>query len=298
MLLCALSAIVAGCASRGALSGLTGGSGGQASLAAYIDRMREVSSAARPVASALATTLEASDPQLSAALSALAASRTAENHRRVASEYRRLGVLDMAHKHFTGAVQLDAHDAAAFDGLARIWRDWGFPQLGLGDAYRAVALAPDSAIAANTLGTLLEGSGRTQSARRWYERAHRLDPDASYPLINICYAAIMMGERDAVDVCGRAVATAPESSVARNNLGLAFAARGDFSSASAEFERATVALAPYNLGIVYLASHKYAEAVVAFDAALTLNPSSTLAAERARQARTSAVAQDGPRDRR
>jgi Tfp pilus assembly protein PilF len=206
--------------------------------------------------------------------------------------------MDVALKHLTQAAQLDPQDAAAFDGLARIWRDWGFPRLGLGDAYRAVALAPDSAIVANTLGTLLEGVGQTKTARHWYERALTLDPQASYALVNICYSAIMMGQRDAFDVCRRAVALVPDSPVAHNNLALAYAARSDFASARIEFEHAKNSLAEYNLGIVYLATHRYAEAVVAFDAALDRNPLSTLAAQRARQARTSAGAQDDGRDQR
>ena len=59
----------------------------------------------------------------------------------MAGEYRRLGVLDLAHAQFTAAVRADPADAASFDALARIWRDWRFPHLGIEDAYRAVQLA-------------------------------------------------------------------------------------------------------------------------------------------------------------
>ena len=103
-------------------------------------------------------------------------------------------------------------------------------------------------------------------------------------------------QRHVVDVAHDAVALVPESPVARNNLALAYAARGDFASARLEFERAKNSLAQYNLGIVYLATRQYAEAVVAFDLALTLNPSSTVAAQRARQARASALAEVDDRD--
>ena len=266
------------------------------SLDSYIAKVREASAAARPSAS-LATTIESSDRQLSAALTALAVSNTAEAHRRVATEYRRIGVLDMAYTHLTDAIRLDSHDATAYDGLARIWRDWGVPRLGLGDAYRAVALAPDSASAANTLGTVLEGVGETKGARHWYERALALNPQASYALVNICYSSIMLRQHDALDACQRAVARAPESPIARNNLALAYAARGDFANARAEFQHARDSVAEYNLGIAYLATHKYHEALEAFHTALKLDPSSVAAAQRARQARASALAEEHDRDR-
>src|SRR5437867_6835182 len=160
------------------------------SLASYIDRVRVVSQAARPRPSLGVQSVETWDPGLASALLQLAAAPTAAHHRQVASEYRRLGILDVAHAHFTAAVRLDDRDAAAFDGLARIWRDWGFPHLGLDDSHRAVELAPASASAANTLGTLLQAQGNVGDAARWYERAAALDPDASYAVNNLCYASV------------------------------------------------------------------------------------------------------------
>jgi len=267
------------------------------SLDSYIAKVREASAAARPSAS-VTTTIESSDPQLSAALTALAVSNTADAHRRVATEYRRVGVLDLAYKHLTDAIRLDSHDAAAYDGLARIWRDWGVPRLGLGDAYRAVALAPGSASAANTLGTLLEGVGETKSARQWYERALALNPKASYALVNICYSSIMLQRHDAIDSCRRAVAQTPKSSLARNNLALAYVASGDFAHARAQFQYAgESSIAEYNIGIAYLSTHKYREALDAFQTVLKLDPSSLAAAQRASQARASALAENNDRDR-
>ncbi len=295
LMACVSMAVLPACAAhRGARSEATPPQKRE-SLDSFIAKVREASAAARPSAP-LATTIESSDPQLSAALTALAASNSASNHRRVATEYRRLGVLDMAYKHLTTAIRLDSHDAAAYDGLARVWRDWGVPRIGLGDAYRAVALAPQSASAANTLGTLLEGVGQTKTARQWYERALALNPRASYALVNICYSSIMLRRHDAVDTCRRAVAYAPQSSLARNNLALAYVARGDFAKAHAEFQHASDSVAEYNLGIAFLATRNYRDALQAFDAALQLDPSSVAAAQRAQQARTFLAEQDD-RDR-
>jgi len=236
-------------------------------------------------------TLEASDPALSAALVKLALSPTAESHRQVALEYRRLGVLDQAHAYFTKAVTLDPNDAAALDALARIWRDWGFPERGMAEAQRAVQLAPASASAANTIGTLLEALGHATEARDWYVRALWLDPNASYALNNLCYSAIMLTHADAVAQCRRALAAAPDSRVAWNNLGLAYAAAGDLVRAEELFDvqaddvQADRAYAQYNIGIVYMGTGQYAKALAAFIAAMQLDPQFEQAAARAKQAR-------------
>jgi tetratricopeptide (TPR) repeat protein len=235
--------------------------------------------------------VESWDRRLSAALLELAQQPTAARHRNVALEYRRLGILDVAHAHLRAAVQLDHQDAAAFDGLARIWRDWGFPHLGLDDATRAVQLAPESAAAANTLGTLLQLQGYVADASRWYERALTLEPDAPYALNNLCYASVIL-RRESVNTCQRAVAAAPQSKDARNNLALAFAAAGNIDRARLELERSSdAASAQYNTGILYLADRQFGKAAEAFDAAVQINPRFEHALARANQARAGA---DGP----
>jgi len=142
--------------------------------------------AARPVQKAIGVTVEAQDPALAAALVRLALIPTPEHHRGVADEYRRLQVLDAAFDHLSAATRLDPRDAAAYDARARIWRDWGFPELGMGDSARAVFYAPRSAAAHNTRGTLLAATGLTEEARREFEAALALDPDASFARANLC----------------------------------------------------------------------------------------------------------------
>ena len=256
------------------------------SLGSYIAKVRALSAVAKPPRTVAAQTLESWDPRLAAALADLALGPTAQRHRRVAVEYRRCGVLDLAHAHLSAAVRLDPTDAAAYEGRARIWRDWGFPALGLPDAYRAVRLVPASAAAANTVGTLLEAAGRVQQARQWYERALVLEPGAPYAFNNLCYAAVMMSDAEAVSVCRRALDALPGSQRARDNLGLAYAADDDMESARAQLQIAgDPAATNYNLGIVYTARRQFKKATEAFAAALRANPQFTLAAERARQAR-------------
>ena len=280
--LCSVSPWLSACAVRGAQRDHLAPGSPEAS----VGKARAPSSGAKPTSSgAFARTLESADGRLATALAALAALPTAESHRHVAAEYRRLGVLDLAHAHFTAAVREDPTDAASFDALARIWRDWGFAHLGLGDAYRAVHFAPSSPAAANTLGTLFDALGHPGAARAWYGRALALDPDASYALNNLCYAAIMIGDADAVTACRLSVAASPGSRVAGNNLGLAHAANGHFEKAHDQFQAVGgPAAADYNLGMVYMGTRQFKLVAESFGAALSARPAFALAAYRTRQA--------------
>jgi tetratricopeptide (TPR) repeat protein len=231
----------------------------------------------------LAVRLESWDPRLAAAHGQLLMGPTPERHRRVAVEYHRLGVLDQAFEHYSSAARLDSADAAAYDGLARIWRDSGFPSLGLRDALKAVELAPASPEAANTLATLYLAMGQPDRAVEWYARAVTLNPAAWYALNNLCYVTVMLGRPGAVAACEQAVALHPASSTTRNNLALAYAAEGDLDQAQAAFTQSGPAAGHYNMGIVHMALGRYDQATAAFTAALAAQPYFPLAAARMRQ---------------
>jgi tetratricopeptide (TPR) repeat protein len=134
----------------------------------------------------LGATIESQDGDLASALLQLALVRTAEHHRAVADEYRRLKILDAAFDHLSAATRIDPRDAAAYDARARIWRDWGVPELGFADSARAVFYAPRSAAAHNTRGTLLAAAGMRTEAAREFEAALRIDPDATFARTNLC----------------------------------------------------------------------------------------------------------------
>jgi tetratricopeptide (TPR) repeat protein len=135
---------------------------------------------------ALGGTVESQDPALAAALLRLALIPTPAHHRAVAEEYRRLQILDAAFDHLSAATRMNPKDAAAYDARARIWRDWGYPQLGMGDSARAVYYAPRSAAAHNTRGTLLAAAGLKEDALRDFEAALALDPEAAFAQVNKC----------------------------------------------------------------------------------------------------------------
>jgi len=172
----------------------------------------------RPVSNLLPT-LESTDRALSAALLLAAVAPTAEAHRAVGDRYRALGILDMAYDHYSRASQIDRTDSAAYEGLARVWRDWGFPELGAADASRAVFYAPDSASAHNTWGTVLTATGHRIDARREYERAVALDPDAAYAWSNLCYLSFLDGDdARAATECRAALSADPELAAALSTM--------------------------------------------------------------------------------
>jgi Flp pilus assembly protein TadD len=285
--------VVAGCASRGARLGQAALPGVQTqkaeptgSLEEFMSKVRERSWMARPVASKH-TTVEANDSTLAAAVAAVKVRPTATAHRVAAAHYLRHGISDVAHEHFTAAVKLDAKDAAAWDGLARIWRDWGFAHLALPDATRAAYFAPDSPIVHNTLGTVLQALGRRAEARAAYEKALALDATADYALTNLCYGWALEGEAmKATDACRQALRLNPGREAARNNLALAFEIDGDSSAAiDVLSESGDAAKAAYNTGILHLARRRYPEALKAFDQALALRPPYAAAEIMARQTR-------------
>ena len=258
-------------------------------LSDYMAKVRHLSASAQPVPkSSGPETLESRDADLAADLLRLSKAPTAAAHRAVADRYRARGVLDAAYRHYNAAVKLDARDAAGYDGLARVWRDWGLPQLALSDAHRAVYFAPASAAFRNTLGTVMQALGRREDARAAYDLAGRLDARAAYAFNNTCYLSFLEGQAEgAIAACRKALSLDPTLTAARNNLALAYAASGLMDLAHAEFIDANDAgRGLYNIGIAHLASRDYPAAVAAFDAASRANPLLAIARERASQVRT------------
>jgi tetratricopeptide (TPR) repeat protein len=257
-----------------------------ASLEDFMSKVRARSVTARPL-TRRELTVEGNDVALTAALITVKARPSAANHRKVAAQYLRHGIKDVAHEHFTAALKLDSRDAAAWDGRARIWRDWGFPNLALPDATRAVYFAPFSPVVHNTLGTVLQSLGRRAEARAAYEKTLALDATAAYALTNLCYGWALEGEAEkAANACRQALRLQPDMEAARNNLAVAYEVNGN-SEAALEVlaESGDAARAEYNAGILHLAARRYPEALQAFDKALSLRGRFAAAELMARQTR-------------
>jgi Flp pilus assembly protein TadD len=245
------------------------------SLAEYMRRVRHLSANARPKPKGtFLPTIEMRDRDLAAALARAAVEPTSAHLRRVAYEYYRLGVKDSAHEYFNRALKADPRDGLAYDGMARIWRDWGLAGLGLADAHRAAYFRPQSPLVHNTLGTVYQALGQPAAARQAYAHAVALDPSAGYALSNLCYLSLLQGRAaDAVQECDAAIRVAPALTAARNNLALAHAASGSVARAERELLEATDrATGWYNVGILRMSRHAYLPAREAFDTARGARP--------------------------
>ena len=167
---------------------------------------------------------------------------SAENHRRVAAGLPAARRARRRLRSFRAALLLEPKDAVSFDGLARVWRDWGLPNLGLGDAHRAIYYAPSSPTVYNTLGTLLQQLGQTAAAQSAFEAALRRDPEAPFALNNLCYAKLMQGHSaQAVDACraraaGAAANWPPPATISVSPLG-----RRRLDGAAAAFDAGRIA---------------------------------------------------------
>jgi tetratricopeptide (TPR) repeat protein len=255
----------------------------------YVRKVGELQAKARPTSSLLPT-LESTDPVLSKALLLLAMDDTADRHIAVAEAYRSAGVTDYAFRHYLRAAALQRCNAVAYEGMARLWRDWARPDIALGDAYRGLYCNPRSSEIYNTIGTIMAALGENGNAERAYRRSLALDPLSAPALTNLGYLELQSGHSDeAVRLCAQAVKVAPDFERARNNLALAHLSRGDYAAAQQVLADGRGAIAAYNLGVVRLATGEFRRAAEAFDAAAALQPSMKIARLRALQARTAAA---------
>lgn len=155
--------------------------------------------------SSSASSLENAHPDLREAVLRLRFAPTPAHHLEVARIYRRLGIFDTAHDYLSRSLTVNGADPAVLDALARLWRDWGDLGQGLSYAHRAVYLAPSWAAAQNTLGTVLFSLGQRTEARKRFELAVNLAPNASWALQNLCLSYQAEGRtREAITACRKA----------------------------------------------------------------------------------------------
>jgi Flp pilus assembly protein TadD len=151
--------------------------------------------------------VESANPELRDAMLRLMLAPTADHHLQVARAYRKIGIFDTAHDYLARSLTLNGPTPVVHDALARLWRDWGQPGLGLSHAYQAIHLAPGWAVGQNTLGTLLFRLGHRADARERFEAAVEIDPGAAYALENLCTVYLAEGRtRDAITACRQAEA--------------------------------------------------------------------------------------------
>ena len=94
-------------------------------------------------------------------------------------------MFDAAFDHFSDAIRLEPKNVTAWEGRARVWRQWGMTTLALSDVHRARYFGPDRPDVLNTLGTILESAGQCSGAREAYAGALKLDPNADWARDNM-----------------------------------------------------------------------------------------------------------------
>ena len=158
------------------------------------------------------SSFEGFNPEIRDALARVTIAPTVEHHLQVARAYRRANILDQAYDYLSRSLSVNGPDAAVYDERARLLRDWGNPDLGLADAYRAVHLAPHKASMHNTLGTLLYRLGHRDEAEDRFRLALTIDANAWYALANLCHSSLARGRtREATMQCRQATAVRAKS---------------------------------------------------------------------------------------
>jgi tetratricopeptide (TPR) repeat protein len=252
--------------------------------------------------------LEVRDPVLSSLLDKVKAEpRSAEAHFNLGVVYHRYRVLDKAYGEFQNAIRLNPVNAAYYEVMGRLWRDWRAPQLGINDLQRALQLKPDFVEAWNSLGTIYDAIGDFTQSQQCYLKALEINSDLDFVHNNLCFSFLQQGDIERAIYHGNiAVRLNPDFKVAHNNLGIAYGMGRNPVRALEEFKKACdEAGAHNNLGIVFLKRQEPSEAMEQFRIAAKLRPFYRVAAENyyfarrlkwemERNGKKVAVKQDGP----
>jgi tetratricopeptide (TPR) repeat protein len=198
----------------------------------------------------------------------------AENHFALALIYHRYRIFDKAYAEYQRAILLDPKNPSYFEGMGRLWRDWGAPRFGINDLQKALQLRADFLEAWNSLGTIYDELGDFSQAQQCYMRAMELNPYVGFIHNNLCFSYLLVGESAKAIFHGeKAIELDPSLRIAHNNLGLAYGMANNFDRAIQEFRLASdEAGAHNNLGMVFLKKHKNLEAMEQFRLAAKLRP--------------------------
>ena len=142
-----------------------------------------------------------------------------------------------------------------------------------------VGMQPNNSEAYNLLGVCYDEKGQFQEAQNEYKKAAKLEPINARFLNNLGYSYYLSGnDKQAIKWYQKAVKFTPDDKRVQNNLGLAYGRKGDFAKAKAEFVKAVGEHgALLNMGYLFSQQGRYQQAIEQFEAALKLQPNSTVA---------------------
>jgi protein O-mannosyl-transferase len=102
----------------------------------------------------------------------------------------------------------------------------------------AMEIDPKSAVAYNSMGTVMNASGENEKAVTYFRSAVEFDPKNTAARVNYGMALVRLGRWDeAIAQLSPVVRAEPQRLVARTNLALAFANRGNFDQAVGELRQ-------------------------------------------------------------
>jgi Flp pilus assembly protein TadD len=142
-----------------------------------------------------------------------------------------------------------------------------------------VGMQPNNSEAYNLLGVCYDEKGQFLEAQNEYKKAAKLEPINARFLNNLGYSYYLAGnDKQAIKWYQKAVKFTPDDKRVQNNLGLAYGRKGDFNKAKAEFVKAVGEHgALLNMGYLFSQQGRYQQAIEQFEAALKLQPNSTVA---------------------
>lgn len=151
--------------------------------------------------------------------------------------YASAGRAEEAQRAFDAVLELDAKNADAHYGYARLAQARGDTAEAERRYRLALAAAPDRWELHSSLGSLLYRAGRYDDAQAAYERVVTLAPDNLIGYRNLSGVYYQQGRlSDATAILQRALEVDPEATI-YNNLGVLYFAQGLFAQAAAAFER-------------------------------------------------------------
>jgi tetratricopeptide (TPR) repeat protein len=281
ILTCAMTPLLAGCASRASVR-----SGPEPrlqpvkldSLSDYIRGVYKVSSEASRQTEQRAALLS-SAPELKELLNrAENDPMDREARSRIVTEYLSRELYWGAYELLTNTIADYGNDPDSNMSLAVIWDAW--EQYGLAIQYgnRAIANGAESAKAFETMGRIHLHLNEPDAAIAWYNRS--LEYGRAAPILaNVGYARMLTSEWDQARVSlEEAIAIDDTLEVAHNNLAVVLSKIGDDTGALSHLlKTGRPAVAFNNMGVLYLQTNDLENAQHYFEEALRLEPDYELA---------------------
>jgi tetratricopeptide (TPR) repeat protein len=200
--------------------------------------------------------------------------------------YAQLRDYASAEKALRKAVELEPSNPNLYAMLGAIYRDQGQTDRAIAEFDRLVRKSSKPAAVQTLIGTLLESQQRFDEAKKRYEEALQLDPNAPVAANNLAWLiAERGGNLDvALQLAQKAKAGRPESAEISDTLGWVFYKKGLFSQAVTALaesvaKKPEVAVFQYHLGLSYAKAGRAGLARETLNTALALDPKSPQAAE-------------------